>query len=32
MTDNDHIQSIFDEMISDIKYVQRNYLLRKRYK
>lgn len=32
MTDNDHIQSIFDEMIDDIKYVQRNYLLRKRYK
>ena len=27
-----HIQTIFDDMISDIKYVQRNYLLRKNNK
>ncbi len=29
MDKNFHIQTIFDDMISDIKYVQRNYLLKK---
>lgn len=27
-----HIQSIFDDMIDDVKYIQRNYLLRKNNK
>lgn len=32
MDNNYHIQSIFNEMIDDVKYVQRNYLLRKKGK
>ncbi len=27
-----HIQKIFDDMIDDVKYIQRNYLLRKNNK
>ncbi len=32
MDRNFHIQTIFDDMISDIKYVQRNYLLKRKNK
>lgn len=32
MDKNFHIQNIFNHMIDDVQYVQRNYLIRKRKK